>query len=119
MSAPLKPCPFCGEAEHLYPSYRHLGAGAPYAVDCLGCGMDFVPRDGMDVIAMWNRRVEDIPDLRAIATAARDLATYVKKSTNVGPVTKGPHKEARLWRALHAALNPQPETGLPLQSRKE
>lgn len=52
----LLPCPHCGEAEHLYPSYRNMGAGKPYAIDCLGCGADYVPRDGMDVIAMWNRR---------------------------------------------------------------
>lgn len=52
----LLPCPHCGEAEHLYPSYRNMGAGEPYAIDCLGCGADYTPRDGMDVIAMWNRR---------------------------------------------------------------
>ena len=52
----LLPCPHCGEAEHLYPSYRRMGAGEPYAIDCLGCGADYVPREGMNVIAMWNRR---------------------------------------------------------------
>jgi Lar family restriction alleviation protein len=57
----LKPCPFCGEREHLYRSYRRWGAGneldGPYGIDCLGCGIDFIPRDGMDVVAAWNRRV--------------------------------------------------------------
>lgn len=52
----LKPCPFCGEVEHLYPAYRWPGTGSPYAVDCLRCGYDFTPRDGMDVVAMWNKR---------------------------------------------------------------
>lgn len=33
-----------------------MGAGDPYQIDCCGCGIDFTPRDGMDVIAAWNRR---------------------------------------------------------------
>ena len=52
----LAPCPFCGGTEGLYPSYRGLGGGKPYAIDCIGCGMDFVPREGRDVIAAWNTR---------------------------------------------------------------
>lgn len=53
----LLPCPHCGEADELYPAYRSLGLGSkPYAIDCLGCGADFTPREGMDVIAAWNRR---------------------------------------------------------------
>jgi Lar family restriction alleviation protein len=55
----LKPCPFCGEREHLYPSHHWPGTGAPYGIDCLGCGIDFTPREGMDVIAAWNRRAAD------------------------------------------------------------
>lgn len=55
-SADLLPCPFCGEKEHLYPSYRKLGREGPYGIDCLGCGIDFIPRDGMDVFEAWNRR---------------------------------------------------------------
>jgi Lar family restriction alleviation protein len=52
----LLPCPFCGEKDELYPSYRLSGASKPYGIDCLGCGIDFTPREGMDVIAAWNRR---------------------------------------------------------------
>src|SRR5688500_7798318 len=52
----LLPCPHCGEAEHLYPAYRNMGDAAPYAIDCIGCGADFTPREGKDVIAAWNRR---------------------------------------------------------------
>lgn len=52
----LKPCPFCGEQGELYPAYRGLRGGTPYAVDCLGCGIDFTPRDGVDAVAAWNRR---------------------------------------------------------------
>lgn len=52
----LLPCPFCGEAEELYPAHRWPGSGLPYAIDCLGCGIDFTPREGTDVIAAWNRR---------------------------------------------------------------
>jgi hypothetical protein len=59
----LLPCPHCGEVEHLYLSYRLKDRASfkledePYAVDCVGCGYDFVPREGLDVIAAWNRRV--------------------------------------------------------------
>jgi Lar family restriction alleviation protein len=57
VSAPvLKPCPFCGEKNELYPAHRGLGGGEPFSIDCLGCGIDFTPREGMDVIAAWNRR---------------------------------------------------------------
>ena len=58
----LKPCPFCGEQEHLYPGYRWKNSWSteleprPYCIDCVGCGFEFVPREGCDVIAMWNRR---------------------------------------------------------------
>lgn len=52
----LLPCPHCGEANELYPAYRDMGYGKPYAIDCLGCGADFTPREGFDVIALWNRR---------------------------------------------------------------
>lgn len=59
----LQPCPFCGEAEHLYPAYRLDKSGKcvepPYAIDCLGCGHDFTPRDGNDARAAWNRRAPD------------------------------------------------------------
>lgn len=52
----LLPCPFCGEVEELYPCHHGIGGGKPYAIDCLGCGIEFTPRDGADVIAAWNRR---------------------------------------------------------------
>lgn len=60
MSALLLPCPHCGETEHLYPAYRldkdRKCVEPPYAIDCLGCGADFTPRDGIDARAAWNRR---------------------------------------------------------------
>lgn len=54
-SVDLLPCPFCGESEELYPAHRGIGGG-PYGIDCCGCGIDFVPREGADVAAAWNRR---------------------------------------------------------------
>jgi len=54
----LKKCPHCGERYHLYLAYKGVGAGEPYAVDCIGCGYDFVPRVGFDVVALWNRRAD-------------------------------------------------------------
>ena len=56
MSEKLKPCPFCGEKEELYPSYNWPGVGKPLSIDCIGCGIEFVPREGADVISAWNRR---------------------------------------------------------------
>lgn len=56
----LKPCPFCGETEELYPGYRNMGHGPCYEIDCLGCGIEFTPREGMDVIAAWNRRTDSL-----------------------------------------------------------
>lgn len=61
MSEELKPCPFCGEKEELYPAMKGMGGGKPYAIDCVGCGFDFVPRAGVDVIAAWNRRTPISP----------------------------------------------------------
>jgi len=52
----MKPCPFCGTTAGLYLASRSLGDGKPYAIDCVGCGIEFTPRDGMDVISAWNRR---------------------------------------------------------------
>lgn len=69
--AKLKPCPFCGERNELYPAYRWPGTGIPYAIDCLGCGIDVTPREGMNAIEVWNRRTlalqpqEDIRDDQA------------------------------------------------------
>lgn len=82
----LEPCPHCGEAEELYRSYHGLGCGEPYAIDCLGCGCDFTPREGMDVIAAWNARAPDpalaakdatIAELEAENTQMRDALEYL------------------------------------------
>jgi hypothetical protein len=59
MSNEIKPCPFCGDDESVYPSYEWPGSGKPYAIDCIRCGFDFTPRPGMDVIKMWNTRADD------------------------------------------------------------
>lgn len=60
MSTTLKPCPFCGERDELYPAYRvdedYRPILPPYAIDCLGCGIDVTPRPGMDAREAWNRR---------------------------------------------------------------
>lgn len=54
----LLPCPFCGEGDELYPAYFGFGGGVPYAVDCLGCGINFVPQKGRNAITAWNTRKE-------------------------------------------------------------
>jgi hypothetical protein len=58
----LLPCPFCGHDDQLYPAHRWPGNGPAYAIDCLRCGYDFTPREGMDVVAMWNTRSKTVMD---------------------------------------------------------
>lgn len=52
----LEPCPFCGEVNDLFLGYRKVGDEEPFAIDCLGCGTRFTPRDGVNAKAAWNRR---------------------------------------------------------------
>lgn len=56
MVVSLLPCPFCGKEDGLYPAHHRMGGGKPYAIDCVSCGFDFTPREGMDVVALWNKR---------------------------------------------------------------
>lgn len=56
MTDKLLPCPFCGTSDLLFPAHRGANTVHPYAIDCVRCGFDFAPRDGLDVVAMWNRR---------------------------------------------------------------
>ena len=87
MSEELKPCPFCGEQNELYPCVIGFGEGKPYAIDCIGCGMDFVPREGRDVIAAWNTRT---PQWQDIATAPKDgepVLLYKPNERMVGEYT--------------------------------
>lgn len=73
----LLPCPHCGEPDELYLCVREIGAignvGKPYAIDCLGCGYDFQPREGFDVVELWNRRVPRWSRADALASALRQL----------------------------------------------
>lgn len=55
-SVTLLPCPHCGGSEGVYPGYKWPGGGPCIDIDCIECGYDFKPREGLDVIAMWNRR---------------------------------------------------------------
>lgn len=66
----LLPCPFCGHDDQLYPAHHFPGTGPAYAIDCLRCGMDFTPREGMDVAAAWNRRASqaEIEKLRTLVS---------------------------------------------------
>ncbi|MFA5952275.1 MAG: Lar family restriction alleviation protein [Hyphomicrobium sp.] len=53
----LKPCPFCGEKEELYPFYKDFGRSGPFWIECLGCGIELHPHpNGPDVVTAWNRR---------------------------------------------------------------
>ena len=76
----LLPCPFCGETEHLYPAYRldkdNKCIELPYAIDCIGCGVDLTPREGMSGIEAWNKR-----SLRYEALVGA-LKTIITRSNN-------------------------------------
>lgn len=43
--------------------------------------------------------------LRVLLKCVRDYQDLLRKSSNVGPVTNGPHKEARLLRAMYEAAD--------------
>jgi len=99
----LLPCPHCGEAEELYPAHRGFGGGKPYAIDCLGCGADFTPREGTDVIAAWNRRAPTKAEARigelekVIAGLNRQLTEQFELSTKY--VARATRAEALLAQA--------------------
>ncbi len=79
----LLPCPHCGEPSELYLCVREVGAignvGKPYAIDCLGCGYDFQPREGFDVVELWNRRVPRWSRADALASALRQLVRVLPR----------------------------------------
>lgn len=56
MSARLKPCPFCGGEAKLYESV------ALYKVRCNDCGASAFGISVKEVVASWNRRVNDMED---------------------------------------------------------
>lgn len=82
----LAACPFCGTVEGLYPTYHDFGGGEPYAIDCVGCGIDFTPREGVDVIAAWNRRASPpVREGEAVAWTAQIIIDDLK----TGRITEG------------------------------
>lgn len=48
--------------------------------------------------------IEDAQKLIDVAERSRLLANFIFKSIDVGPLTKGPSKEAHYWRELRASL---------------
>ena len=76
----LLPCPFCGHDDQLYPAHHFPGTGPAYAIDCLRCGIDFTPREGMDVAAKWNTRASqaEIERLKeALTPSGETKAAYI------------------------------------------
>ena len=47
---------------------------------------------------------ENYARLLEVAEAARSLAFHVRRSVNVGPLSKSPAREAVLWRELRLRL---------------
>lgn len=68
------------------------------------------------VKAEWER-------IDGLATAAKKLADHIRRSVNVGPLTRDPSREAKLWRALHEELakyeanNPGPDSAAAIRER--
>lgn len=84
--------------------------------DCLGTGWNggaptgYVSQDNVE------RLYQENGALRKLNASVREYQDFLRRSTNVGPVTNGPHKEARLLRAMyeaaanaHAIIEGQPE----------
>lgn len=71
-SQTLLPCPHCGSDEGVYPAHHWPGGGEPYAIDCIRCGYDFTPREGMDVVALWNRRASDVEGSQTCSRASAE-----------------------------------------------
>lgn len=93
----ILPCPHCGESAGLYPAHTYdrltgVTSEKPHAIDCIQCGYDFVPRDGMDVVAMWNRRF-DPTDLSALAKTQDELSTLRLQNDLLIDVLKGAMEE--------------------------
>lgn len=84
----LLPCPHCNEANEIYLCVRRAGE-KPYAIDCLGCGYEFVPRDGFDVMSMWNRRAPRWSHADALAMVLKELVAAI-------PLPRRPHGEHEL-----------------------
>ena len=76
MTAPLKPCPFCGGAVHVDVSDDQTVAtiSCTKGSSCIGSGLliGFMTRDEASAVAQWNTRA-DAPELAALLTAADRL----------------------------------------------
>lgn len=59
----------------------------------------------------------------ALAAAAKALSEHIKRSVNVGPLTRDPSREAKLWRALleelakYEASNPRTDSAAAIRER--
>lgn len=89
MNAPVEskllPCPFCGEKDELYPFYPGSVRGKPTAIDCLGCGFDFMPREGRNAITAWNTRTNQVAELVELHPILAEIMAEVEKATRKFP----------------------------------
>ena len=105
MAEKLKPCPFCGERNELYPGYATIDgkiATEPYQIDCIGCGMDFNPREGQDTIARWNHR----PIEQQLIEALEECAEYFDDRADADCDDRGfiPNTEMTMGLLVQAAI---------------
>jgi hypothetical protein len=117
----LLPCPHCGEANELYPAQRRMGDSKPYAIDCLGCGADYTPREGFDVVAMWNRRVPAWSNADALAAALREMVLAFEPFTSKpmgAPYSPARERQARQIEA-HATAKALLNDAATLSQQKE
>lgn len=84
-------------AEHL----AHEGLSYPELTTLL---TDLLAPRAPDDIVPPSPTLDEMDALRIVAGCAQQLADFVKRSVNVGPLTSSPRGEAYLWRALRAAL---------------
>lgn len=83
-------------------TFAHEGFDNPELTTLLNDLLAPGPRQDDDIVL--THAIDEIDALRIIASCAQQLADFVKKSVNVGPLTSNPRGEAYLWRALRGAL---------------
>lgn len=117
----LELCPFCGgEAERFDDHDAGSTNEGGSCIQCKACQastpMHFDRKEHL--YSSWNERaaytnaddaeemkrlLQENGALRRVHLCVREYQDHLRRSTNVGPVTNGPHKEARLLRALYEA----------------
>lgn len=95
----LRPCPFCG-GETQYSDTGPRDWLAREWIFCDDCGMRFAVRDGVELIAAWNRRATD--ELHKLTKEALFAAVdYIKETPCDPDITE---RQRQAWYAYQRAM---------------